>query len=74
MTRQRPVGTAEREVLQGMELIGGEWHKGNAPLWESEHWTLTLLRSLAVKGYVEEVVPDGHYRLNGLGMPYRRRR
>lgn len=57
-----------------MELIGGEWHKGNAPLWESEHWTLTLLRSLAVKGYVEEVVPDGHYRLNGLGMPYRRRR
>lgn len=63
MTNRRLLGTAEKEVLKNLYRNGGKWEEGNRRLWENKHWTLTLLASLVVKGYVDEVEPDKQYRL-----------
>lgn len=70
MTREKPVGTGEREVLQKLANLGGEWQDGDGILYESKYWTLQLLSSLTAKGLVEEVVPDAHYRLTRQGLAH----
>lgn len=68
MGNRRPVGSSESEVLKNLYRIGGTWRsEGGRPLWESMHWTRTLLASLTVKGYVEELTPDQEYQLSHAG-------
>jgi hypothetical protein len=67
MSRQRPLGSAEKVCLQRLSARGGTWTEGEKPLWESKHWTLELLAALTIKGMVSEVKPGQEYRLTADG-------
>lgn len=67
MSRQRPLGSAEKACLERLMARGGRWADGDKPLWESKHWTLELLAALAIKGMVNEVKPGKEYKLTAAG-------
>lgn len=68
MTRQRPIGSSEKEMLARLFRNGGRWQVGERALWENKHWTLQLLKSLSLKGYVDEAAPDRQYQLTEPGL------
>lgn len=63
----KALGSAERIVLVKLSEWGGVWRTGNRPLWESAHWTLTLLNTLTSKGLVKELESNTRYELSELG-------
>jgi hypothetical protein len=67
MTRRAPLGTAEQAVLVALSDRGGVWSADDRPLWESRHWTLTLLNTLTFKGLVQEVECNQRYRFTDQG-------
>lgn len=67
MTREKPVGSAERSVLEWLARNSGRWTEDDGTVWESKFWTLQLLVALAAKGLVNEVVAGAHYELSPKG-------
>jgi hypothetical protein len=56
VTRQRPLGDSEKQVLAALSRCEGSWSVTSRPLWDSRYWTLQLLYSLTRKGCVCEKV------------------
>jgi hypothetical protein len=68
MTRKDTLGSAEGAVLAALlGRRGHAWAADDRPLWESRHWTLTLLNTLTSKGLVDELDPNKRYELTAEG-------
>lgn len=57
------LGTAERQVLEAVDYVGGTWTKDKGVLYENFYWTRCILARLANRGLVKEVRREEEYTL-----------
>lgn len=67
MRNSERLGTAEQQVLDGVDRVGGTWTQEKGVLYENFYWTRCVLARLANRGLLKEVRHEEEYTLTDEG-------